>query len=119
MANLGKTSNRNSNGGPAGGLGSKNVKSVPIQKGGRREGVNPHFPNQLGSSIDPRAAEMMPAKAYNSGVPLGNAKALEAKAIGQGRTNHGPSGMQGTHGPVNSGNPVSVPRSGDVMSRKG
>jgi hypothetical protein len=97
-------------------LGNKNV-SVGQRTGSPNRGSSPASASQLGqsTSFKKEAVEVRPA--YNSGVPLGNAKALDVGpgGVGTGRTTY-KSGSQNQYGPV-AGKPR--PESRDFLSQFG
>jgi hypothetical protein len=78
---------------------NKNV-SVPVRTGQPARGTSPGAADQFGQSVGAKAAMREPERgpAYNSGVPLGNAKCTEVGTggPGKGRVTY-PSGGQGKH----------------------
>jgi hypothetical protein len=104
---------------PAGGYGSRQVRNVPVRTGDRS--LNKMSPGGVGQQGLAQGGMMKHSDSHSSRnsamsmyegkarepVELGNNKALKAKGVGQDRDVHR-SGSQGTHGPVNPGNPASV-----------
>ena len=86
-------------------LGNKNVK-VGVRTGSPRRGSSPAAADQLGQSTAFKKENVEARPAYNSGVPLGNAKALDVGkgGVGTGRQVHH-CGSQGQHGNPNPGIP--------------
>jgi hypothetical protein len=101
---------------PAGGLGSRNVKEVPVRTGKPAYGANPAAVSQWGEAIGNKVTAEVGGKigyrgeAMRNGltpaggrVPLGNE--VSAKTVcgpGGSRTVRA-AGSQGTQGPVNPG----------------
>jgi hypothetical protein len=109
---------------PAGGIGSRVVRNVGVKTGQPSRKVNPGAVGQFGSqmgnhSTDGKSVLRNPAMPLYAGVlpgvgsvPLGNQTAQEAgQGPGAGRTNYGKAGMNGSHGPVNPGQPTKKRRS--------
>lgn len=78
-------------------LGNKNV-NVGVRTGSGSKGSSPGAADQLGQSTAFRKEQVDAGSAYNSGVKLGNEKALDVGkgGVGTGRTTH-KCGSQGTH----------------------
>jgi hypothetical protein len=97
-------------------LGSKNV-NVGVRTGLPRKGSSPASADQLGQSTAFPKENVEARSAYNSGVKLGNEKALDVGpgGCGTGRTVMR-SGSQGTYGPV-AGKPRTESR--DILSQFG
>jgi hypothetical protein len=97
-------------------LGNKNVK-VGVRTGSPRRGSSPAAADQLGQSTAFKKENVEVRPAYNSGVLLGNAKALDVGpgGAGKGRQVHH-CGSQGQHGPV-TGQPRTESR--DILSEFG
>ena len=97
---------------------SKNV-TPGIRTGSASRGSSPAAAAQLGASVAFKREQCDIGQAYNSGVKLGNEKALDVGAGGPGKGRQTfRSGSQGQHGPVNQGeSPRSEPRGFDSRGR--
>jgi hypothetical protein len=104
--------------GSGGGLGSRNVKEVPMRTGKPAYGVGPGWASQLGSNIGNHATESGRNLPYRGEkmhdgltpaggrVKLGNEVSAATKCgVGGSRTLYGQSGSQRTYGPTAPGNP--------------
>jgi len=99
-------------------LGNKNV-SPGVRTGSPSKATSPCAAAQIGASTAFKKENVEVGPAYNSGVKLGNEKALDVGAggPGAGRTTM-KSGSQGTYGPVNPGeSPRNTPRGFDTRGR--
>jgi hypothetical protein len=101
------------------GTGGGNSKLVHpgIRTGSPRRGSSPAAASQLGQSTAFKKENVEVRPAYNSGVPLGNAKALDVGkgGVGSGRTVMR-SGSQGTWGTPDRG---STAPAKDILSEYG
>jgi hypothetical protein len=77
-------------------LGNKNVKT-PVRTGSPRKGSSPASANQLGQATYFKKEMVESKPAFNSGIPLGNERALDKSRTVMR------SGSQSLHGPVNRG----------------
>jgi hypothetical protein len=101
---------------PAGGINSNKRVEVPVRTGSGAHGKNPGHVGQIGVSVDPRAVEERKRPAPES--RFGNEVALNVGGGGPGVGREVfRSGAQGTHGPINPGNPR--PGGGDILSEFG
>src|SRR6476646_10028488 len=97
-----------------GGIQSNKLVRPGIRTGSPRRGSSPAAADQLGQSTAFKKENVEVRPAYNSGVPLGNAKTLDVGTGGPGKgrqTHH--CGSQGQHGPV-AGQPRTESR--DILS---
>jgi hypothetical protein len=98
-----------------GGPQSRNVKQVPVRTGGAAKGINPGWAGQRGEAqgnhtmqgpTNYRGEPMVTSMLAGGDRRLGNAVAASTVCgVGGSRTVM-PAGGQGTHGPVNPGQPV-------------
>ena len=97
---------------------NKNV-SPSVRTGSPSKATSPCAASQLGQSVAFKKENVEVGPAYNSGVKLGNEKALDVGAGGPGKGRQTfRSGSQGQHGPVNQGeSPRNEPRGLDVRGR--
>ena len=84
--------------------GGRSPVQVGVKTGQKAQAKNPHFTAQIGTAIDPKAAEKCLAPEVPMSVELGNSKAARlGTGVGVGYVNSGKSGTQGTHGAANPG----------------
>ena len=97
-------------------LGSKNV-NVGVRTGSPSKATSPCAASQLGQATSFKKENVEVGRAYNSGVKLGNEKALDVGkgGVGTGRTIHR-CGSQNQYGPVAG---TSRPQSRDFLSEFG
>ena len=88
---------------------NKNVKP-PVRTGSPAKGTSPGASDYIGQTTAFKKEPVEARPAYNSGVPLGNAKALD-----KSQTVHR-SGSQSQHGPVAPGH---SPQRKDILSEYG
>ena len=83
-----------------GGITSNKLVHVGVRTGQPAKGTSPGAADQFGQAIGAKRAVELPEQgpAYQSGVPLGNAKATDVGGggVGTGRTVM-PAGSQGKH----------------------
>ena len=110
------------------GIKSKNVVEPRVRTGSGSRGTHPGGVAQLGQHVGDKATHGDPKGSGYRGeplhqnrsfqpVPFGNSVALNVGkgGCGTGRTLHGQSGSQGTHGPVARSRPASRQQLADVV----
>jgi hypothetical protein len=116
---------------PAGGINSRNNKTVPVRRGTPAYGVNPGAVSQWGGNVGNKSQSGTSGyrgEAYRDGktpaggkVPLGNAVALNVGkgAPGAGREILGQSGTQSCYGTPASGQPKPGNAGKDILREFG